>query len=227
MGRSRVKSHLKKAVVEHPAEIWTDAPAAIEMRGRWAEHFGNDWPIRVEVGMGRGRFLADLTGRGEAANYVGLELKPDRCVTARQKILFRAKSPFLILNLPADLLEAVFAPGEVDRIYVNFPDPWPTGSYLERRLYGERFLAGYQTVLREGGEIWFKSDQPSCWEELVDSLPRHLVLAEHGRDLSRSDWKGEDIQTEYERRYREAGALIHFARLVKKVPPFEHRRFEA
>lgn len=227
MGRSRVKSHLKKAVVEHPAEIWTDIPAARAMRGCWHEHFGNDWPIRVEAGMGRGRFLADLTGRGDEANYVGLELKPDRCVTARQKVLHKAKSPFLILNMPADLLEAVFAPGEVDRVYVNFPDPWPTGSYLDRRLYGERFLASYQTILREGGELWFKSDQPACWEELLESLPRHLVLAEHGRDLAASTWKGENIETEYERRYREAGALIHFARVLKLTPPFVHLRVEA
>jgi len=227
MGRSRVKSHLKKSVVEHPAEIWTDSVAARAQRGRWREHFGNDWPIRVEVGMGRGRFLADVAARGERVNYVGFELKPDRCVTARQKILFKAKSPFLILNLPADLLEAVFAPGEVDRLYVNFPDPWPTNSYLDRRLYGQRFLAAYQTVLREDGEVWFKSDQPACWEELLASLPRHLVLAEHGRDLRASAWRGEGVETEYERRYREAGATIHFARLVKRTTNVIARRVES
>jgi tRNA (guanine-N7-)-methyltransferase len=226
MGRSRVKSHLKKAVVEHPGEIWVDATAARAWRGAWNRHFGNNWPLRVEVGMGRGRFLADLAARGEEVNLIGLELKPDRCVTARQKLLHKARSPFLILNLPADLLEALFAPGEVDRVYLNFPDPWPTGSYLDRRLYGLRFLTSYQTILREGGELWFKSDQPGCWEELLANLPRHLVPAEHGRDLRQSGWQGEGLQTEYERRYREAGASIHYARLVKRGSVVLRRRVE-
>lgn len=216
MGRSRVKGHLKRAVFNHPGEILTDSAAMRARAGRWRELLDPDAPLHLEVGMGRGRFLAELAARGERVSYIGLELKPDRCVTARLKLLKTARRPFVVLNAAAELLPQLFAPGELSRIYLNFPDPWPSVVYRNRRLFGEAFLRVYQTLLAEGGELWFRSDQPEAWEELRAGLPRHLRLAGHGVDRGALPGPGE-ILTEYERRYLAAGAVIHFARLVKSA----------
>ncbi len=218
MGRARVKGSLKRAVVEYPGEILLDSNEMRALRGKWNEHFGNDWPLRLEVGMGRGRFLADLAARGGEVNLLGLELKPDRCVTARKKIRYRAKVPFVLICNFAELLPQIFAPGELDRIYVNFPDPWPAYAYRQRRLFCAQFLQTYTSVIREGGELWFKSDQQSAWEELLDSLPQRLQLLEHGTDMHSADWNSEGIVTEYERRYLAEGRKISYARLRHTKP---------
>ena len=218
MGRARVKGSLKRAVVEYPGEILLNSAEMRKHRGHWQEYFSNDWPLRLEVGMGRGRFLADLSGRGGQVNLIGLELKPDRCVTARRKIRLRAKVPFLLLCNFAELLPQIFAPGELDRIYLNFPDPWPNFAYRQRRLFNSLFLKTYASVLREGGELWFKSDQEDAWRELLESLPQRLVLLEHGTDMHAADWSSEGIITEYERRYLSEGRKISYARLLHKQP---------
>lgn len=215
MGRSRVKGSLKRAVYDHPGEILTDSARMRERRGRWAEAFGDPAPLHLEVGMGRGRFLAELAARDEPVNYVGVEVKPDRCVTAREKIRRKAVRPFALLNAAVEILPQVFAPGEVARIYLNFPDPWPAFPYRGRRLFGEAFLRLYQGLLPVGGELWFRSDQAACYEELLDSQPARLVLREHGRDFHSSGDPFTIFQSEYERRYRAAGATIHHARLIK------------
>lgn len=215
MGRSRVKGHLKRAVLDYPGEILTESARMRERRGRWAEVFGDEAPIHLELGMGRGRFLAELAARDERVNYAGVELKPDRCVTARAKLLKRAHRPFVVLNAAGEILPQIFAPGELARIYLNFPDPWPAYVYRGRRMFGEAFLRVFQGLLAEGGELWFRSDQPACFAELADSLPRHLRLIAQGPDLHALDDAFNIFKTEYERRYLAAGATIHFARLMK------------
>ncbi len=221
MGRSRVKGSLKREVFAHPGEILTDLGEMRSRRGAWAQSLDPGAPLHLELGMGRGRFLADLASREERVNYVGVELKPDRCVTAREKIRKQARRPFVVLNLAGETLLSVFAPGEVERIYLNFPDPWPSHMYRARRMFGESFLRIQQELLAPGGELLFRSDQPGCYEELLFSLPRHLRLREHGRDLHGTvePLAGglNAFKTEYERRYLAAGASIHYARLVKDM----------
>lgn len=219
VGRSRVKGSLKREVFAHPGEILTELEDMRLRRGHWARSMDPDAPVHLELGMGRGRFLADLVAREDAINYVGVELKPDRCVTARQKIMRQARRPFVVLNLAGELLLSAFAPGELQRIYLNFPDPWPAYMYRARRMFGEVFLRIHQELLAEGGELLFRSDQAACYDELISSLPRHLELREHGTDLhgghARLAGGLTEFKTEYERRYLAAGASIHFARLVK------------
>lgn len=223
MGRHRVKGSLKRTVVDHPEEIWTDQREMVGQRGHWADFFGNGQPLHLELGTGRGRFLTQLTEHFGDVNHIGMELKPDRCVTARVKILKRARGPFLLLNAPGELLPQVFERGELDRIYLNFPDPWPAWTYRERRMFGEGFLRIYQSLLREGGGLLFKTDQPAAWRELLDSLPRHLVVEACGEDLHATSPGPQHFLTEYEKRYLENGARTHFARLVKRqTTVYEH-----
>jgi len=215
VGRSRVKGSLKRAVYDHPGEILTDSGEMRQRRGRWAESFGEAAPLHLEVGMGRGRFLAELAARDEPVSYVGVEIKPDRCVTALEKIRRRARRPFVVLNAAVEILPQLFLPGEVQRIYLNFPDPWPAYMYRGRRLFNTAFLRLYQGLLPVGGELWFRSDQAACYEELLASLPPRLRVEEHGCDYHAGGHEFTIFQTEYERRYRAAGATIHHARLVK------------
>jgi tRNA (guanine-N7-)-methyltransferase len=227
MSRSRVKGSLKRAVFEFPAEIFTSTSDLHKWRGRWNEYFGNDYPLRFELGMGRGRFMADLCARGERANYIGMELKPDRCVIARKKILHKAKSKFVLICGWGELLPQVFAPGELDRVYLNFPDPWPTVQYAKRRMFGAHFLNLYKSVLAPGGEVWFKSDHEICYKELLSSIPGQMEILDHGIDMHAAEWSSEGIVTEYERRYIEQGKNIFYARLVKQKPGVEILRVEA
>ena len=144
-----------------------------EYRGRWHEVFGNSNPIHIEIGMGKGQFLLTLAGRNPGINYIGIERYSSVLLRAVEK--FQAPIPMSgsagtalpgVATLPnirficmdARDIADTFAPGEVDRIYLNFSDPWPKARHAGRRLTSREFLARYDRVLAEDGTIEFKTD---------------------------------------------------------------------
>ncbi len=139
----------KKAIAASPYVVQD----AQQYRGRWNEFFGNCHPLHIEIGMGKGQFITSLAQKNPGINYIGIELYESvliRAVTKREAI---GECPNLIfLRYGAEHLEGVFAPGEVERIYLNFSDPWPKerhakrhhSPYMEGNImteYEERFSA--------------------------------------------------------------------------------------
>ena len=123
------------------------------VRGNWAGVFDNDQPIRIEIGMGKGAFLMEQARRHPLFNYVGIEKYSSVLLRAVQKQMNEQLPNIRLIRMEAENIKDVFAEEEVDRIYLNFSDPWPKEAHAQRRLTSGRFLNRYDGILRDGGII--------------------------------------------------------------------------
>lgn len=181
------------------------------VKGRWDEVFGNDHPVRIEIGMGKGAFLMELARRNPGINYVGIEKYSSVILRAVQKQDKEELPNIRLIRMEAENINDVFAPGEVDRIYLNFSDPWPKDAHADRRLTSRRFLERYKGILKEGGMIEFKTDN----QELFDFSLEQIEESEWTIKLVTRDLHGskelmkDNIMTEYEKRWSEEGKPIY------------------
>lgn len=197
-----------------------------EYRGRWHEIFGNSNPIHIEIGMGKGQFLLTLAGQNPGINYIGIE--------RYSSVLLRAVEKFQTLNpepssagtalsnatalpnvrficMDARDIADTFAPGEVDRIYLNFSDPWPKARHAGRRLTSREFLARYDRVLSEDGTIEFKTDNRLLFDFSVSEVNASPIFHMKGctYDLHHDDTMNHgNIMTEYEEKFSSLGNPI-------------------
>lgn len=180
-----------------------------QYRGKWTAFFGNDHPLHIEIGCGKGAFIAELARRNPDVNYLAIERVPECVVLAAEKI-----DPALYPNLrfylgAADNLTDIFAPGEVQRIYLNFSDPWPKNRYAKRRLTHKLFLDRYRAVLADGGGIHFKTDNRGLFDFSVEEFQQcGWRLEQVTYDLHNSGFEG-NIMTEYETRFSSMGVPIN------------------
>jgi len=187
---------------------------ATAQQGKWAELFGRTAPLVLEVGMGRGRFLATVAEVQPENNYLGLELREEMVVEALEKAepLNLANLRYLWLN--AELLPEIFAKGEVDRIYVHFPDPWPKSRHAKRRLTAPAFLKRYSQILSAKGELIFKTDDEPLFRYSQQTFREEgWRVQEEYEDLP---LEKSGVITEYEGRWRRHGKPIFF---LRALPP--------
>lgn len=178
-------------------------------KGRWALVFGNDNPVHMEIGMGKGRFLMKLAEANPSVNYVGVE--------RYSSVLLKAVEKQEELNLPnvrflcIDALELpeIFEEGEVKRIYLNFSDPWPKDRHAKRRLTSPRFMKVYDRILAADGSVEFKTDNVGLFEYSLESIPASgwRILMET-RDLYHSPYGEGNVMTEYEEKFSSKGNPI-------------------
>lgn len=181
-----------------------------EKRGRWQEVFGNDHPVRVEIGMGKGKFLYTLAKENPDVNYVGIEKYSSVLLRAIQKMEEEELPNLLFIRMDAEDIVKVFAEGEVDRIYLNFSDPWPKDRHAKRRLPSRQFLARYDQILKPGGELEFKTDNRELFDFAVEEIreagwqTKALTYDLH----TDADMMVGNIMTEYEERFSAMGNPI-------------------
>ena len=184
--------------------------------GAWTEAFGRTAPLHVEIGVGKGDFLTELAARNPNVNYVGLEAQQGVLYFAARKAAARELKNVRLLVFDAAHLTELFAPAEVDRIYLNFSDPWPKKRHAKRRLTSELFLERYRAVLKEDGELHFKTDNMGLFDYSLETM------AAEGWQLSRVTHdlhalgETDNIMTEYERKFSARGAKI--GRVVARRP---------
>ena len=142
-----------------------------EQKGKWQEVFGNSNPIRIEIGMGKGKFLHTLAKMNPDVNYIGIEKYSSVLLRAIQKMEQEELPNLLFIRMDAEEIEDVFAPGEVDKIYLNFSDPWPKDRHAKRRLPSRQFLGRYNNILKEDGRLEFKTDNRELFDFAVAELP--------------------------------------------------------
>lgn len=183
-----------------------------QYRGRWKELFGNDNPIRMEIGMGKGRFITDLSGMHPEINYIGVELYTSVLLRAVQKAesFEQPRENLRFLCVDAKELVNFFAPGEVDRIYLNFSDPWPKDRHAKRRLPAREFLARYKQFLKEDGRIEFKTDNRGLFDFAVEEAKdTNCELLYVSYDLhSDAEKMKTNVMTEYEEKFSSIGNPI-------------------
>lgn len=179
-------------------------------KGRWNEVFGNDHPIRIEIGMGKGKFIHALAKLNPDINYVGIEKYSSVLLRAVQKMEEEELPNLKFIRMDAEDIEEVFGEGEVDRIYLNFSDPWPKDRHAKRRLPSRQFLTRYDKILKKDGVIEFKTDNRPLFDFAIEELPEAGWTA----DVVTYDLHADallmegNIMTEYEEKFSELGNPI-------------------
>lgn len=178
-------------------------------KGRFCQLFGNQHPIRIEVGMGKGRFIMEMAQAHPDVNYIGIERYSSVLLRALQKREGLALDNIYFMCIDAKNLADVFAPGEVDRIYLNFSDPWPKDRHAKRRLTSPEFMAVYDHVLAPEGTVEFKTDNRGLFDYSLESIPTAgWTVDAHTFDLHHSDMAEGNVMTEYEMKFSAKGQPI-------------------
>ena len=180
-------------------------------KGKWNEEFENDNPIHLEIGMGKGLFLTTLAQQNPDINYVGIEKYSSVLVRALEKCEDLELENIRFIRMEAEYIEDVFGGGEVDKIYLNFSDPWPKDRHAKRRLTSVNFLKRYDTILRKDGIVEFKTDNDNLFEFSLEQV------LEAGWEIVKQTWDLHNdeemmvgnIMTEYETKFSGLGHPIH------------------
>lgn len=179
-------------------------------QGKWNTVFGNDNPIHIEIGMGKGQFIMALAEKHPEINYVGIEKYSSVLVRAIEKQEEMDLPNLFFIRMDAENIADVFAKDEVGRIYLNFSDPWPKDRHAKRRLTSMQFLERYKKILEKEGHVIFKTDNRDLFNfslEQVEEAPDWELL-NHTFDLHHSQYAEGNIMTEYETRFVEKGNSI-------------------
>lgn len=189
-----------------------------ECPGKWGDIFGNDRPIHIEIGMGKGKFIHTMAGEHPEINYVGIEKYSSVLIRAVQKMQRDELANLKFIRMEAEEIHQVFKEGEVQRIYLNFSDPWPKDRHAKRRLPSREFLARYERILDREGWIEFKTDNRELFDFAVDELePAGWEARVLTYDLHADAKLMEgNVMTEYEEKFSAMGKPICKYLIVKK-----------
>jgi tRNA (guanine-N7-)-methyltransferase len=180
------------------------------MAGTWAEVFGNDKPLHIEIGMGKGKFISTLAQMNPDINYVGIEKYSSVLLRAVEKQDELQLGNLRFIRMDAENICQVFAKDEVDRIYLNFSDPWPKDRHAKRRLTSRQFFARYDEILKKNGRVEFKTDNRPLFDFSVEEVKEagwNLDVCTY--DLHNDAVLNEgNVCTEYEERFSSQGNPI-------------------
>ena len=203
--RMRKKKNLEPRM-EACSALWIKDPQ--EYKGKWSNLKPDKKLVRLELGCGKGRFTAETAAAHPEDLYVAVERVPDAMVIAMERCRALGLTNVFFIDGDAAVLSDYFAPDEVDLIYINFCDPWPSVKHSRRRLTAEGFLRGYRQVLRDGGQIHFKTDNHDLFEWSLFQFPKAgFELSEVTRDLHANGICG--IMTDYEEKFHSLGTPIN------------------
>ena len=180
-------------------------------KGNWKEIFGNDNPIRIEIGMGKGRFIMDLARLNPDINYAGIEKYSSVLLRGIQKMETEPLPNLYFIRMEAEEITEVFGQEEVDRIYLNFSDPWPKDRHAKRRLPSREFLRRYDEILVKNGVIEFKTDNRDLFRFALEELePAGWHLNKMTEDLHHDEEMMQgNVMTEYEEKFSSIGNPIY------------------
>jgi len=195
---------------------------ASEYKGKWSQFFGNDRPIHVELGMGKGQFISQMSVRNPEINYIGVDMYDEliRRASEKGRLAWEDKgvdSPPNLALLRANIenIDEMFEDNELERIYLNFSDPWPKSKHARRRLTHPRFVEKYIKKLNENGEIHFKTDSQTLFEFSLNSFAdMELVMRNISLNLHREELREDLVLTEYETKFHNLGHPIHRVEVV-------------
>lgn len=196
-------------------------PAA--MKGHWRELMETAKEVHLELGCGKGRFTAETAAQNPEVLFIAVEMVADAMVVAMERCRDMGLTNVFFVCADARGLPEFFESGEVDRIYINFCDPWPKSNQAKRRLTHGNFLKLYRKVLPMGGQIHFKSDNAPLFAFSVEEIPNFgFTLSEVTDDLHANGIRG--VMTDYEAKFHELGTPIH--RLVATMVEWEEPKKE-
>ena len=195
---------------------------AADKKGKWNTVFGNENPIHIEVGMGKGQFITEMAKRNPQINYIGIERYTSvllRAVQKREQLPTEEALPNLLyLCIDASELPEIFAKDEVAQIYLNFSDPWPKDRHAKRRLTSKEYWARYDRILCPEGREILKTDNRPLFDFSLEQVEvAGWQLDNYTFDLHHSEYAEGNVMTEYEERFTAKGNPI--CRLVAHRNP--------
>ncbi|MEH7096571.1 tRNA (guanosine(46)-N7)-methyltransferase TrmB [Neobacillus vireti] len=204
--RLRHKPWAKEKIEQHPQYVVANPE---NFKGKWHEAFEKDQPLHIEVGTGKGQFITGMAKANPDINYIGIELYVSVIVAALDRLIEVDLPNLKLLQVNAADLDKYFTKNDVDRVYLNFSDPWPKARHEKRRLTYKDFLKRYEDILVDGGEIHFKTDNQGLFEYSLMSFSSYGLLLKYvSLDLHKSEYEG-NIMTEYEQKFSEQGKRIY------------------
>ena len=194
-------------------------------KGQWKQFFGNGHPIHVEIGMGEGQFIEQMALTHPEINYIGIERYDTvmlKALKKREALMAEgaALQNLTFISIDARLLADVFEAGEIDRIYLNFSDPWPPNRQRKRRLTWRAYLEVYDEILKQQGDLCFKTDNQRFFEWSLQEICQFGWLLQNiSLDLHHSDFEG-NVMTEYEEKFSSEGSRIYRVEARRRLPEF-------
>ncbi len=188
-----------------------------QVKGKWNEiYFKNNNPISIELACGRGEYTIGLANRFPDRNYIGVDIKGDRLWKGSTLAVEQNLNNVAFLRTQILLIENFFESGEVDEIWLTFPDPRPRKIDVRRRLTNSRFLIMYKSLLKPGGYFRFKTDNTDLFEYTLEEIQNRSDITDlkFTNDLYSSDLRDEcfDIKTKYEEMFAAKGEKIKYLR---------------
>ena len=196
-------------------EAIADSPHCIQEpmaeKGRWHLIFGNENPIHIEIGMGKGQFIMKLAKEHPDINYIGIERYSSVLLRALQKMEIEPLPNIRFLCMDASIITEVFDKEEVAKIYLNFSDPWPKERHAKRRLTSRQFFERYDKILAGNGVVEFKTDNDDLFAFSMEEVAEAgWTLDAHTFDLHHDPVLNEgNVMTEYEEKFSTLGHPIH------------------
>lgn len=189
-----------------------------QWKGNWHSLFGNDRPIHMEIGTGKGKFIHELARLNPDLNFIGIEKYSSVLIRAVEKQEADTLSNLVFVRMDAEYITDAFAEHEVEHIYLNFSDPWPKDRHAKRRLTSRNYLNRYRILLPSDGCIEFKTDNTDLFAFSLEEIRlAGWKLLACTRDLHRDDEMNRDnIMTEYEEKFSAKGNPI--CKLIAQVP---------
>ena len=181
-----------------------------KIKGSWKTLFESRNPLHIEIGMGKGKFIYEMARRNPQINYIGIEKYSSVLLRAVQKMEADPLPNLKFIRMDAEEITDVFADGEVDKIYLNFSDPWPKDRHAKRRLPSKEFLARYDQFLVKDGFLEFKTDNRGLFDFAIEQLPEAGWKAKkitydlhHDEEMVLGN-----VMTEYEEKFSSMGNPI-------------------
>jgi tRNA (guanine-N7-)-methyltransferase len=217
--RLRGRKGIRESLEGQPELVVLDAAPH---KGKWHTFFGNNNPIYVELGIGKGRFISQMSARYPHINFIGVDMYDEllRRASEKARIVWEQKGEagppnLALLRANIEGIETMFAPGELERVHLNFSDPWPKSKHARRRLTHPRFVAKYIELLNERGEIHFKTDSQSLFEFSLNSFAEmELVMRNISLHLHKEGPREDLVFTEYEMKFMEKDQNIYRCEVV-------------
>ncbi|WP_026690712.1 tRNA (guanosine(46)-N7)-methyltransferase TrmB [Alteribacter aurantiacus] len=211
--RLRNKPWAPEEIANNPHLI---IPNPADHKNKWKDYFNNDNPLYVEVGSGKGQFVTGMANQHPEINVIGIE-KYDSVIISALELMQQLELPNVNM-LKEDVQEITdfFGENEVDRLFINFTDPWPKNRHAKRRLTHEGFLKKYVEILKDGGEVHFKTDNRILFQYSLQSFSEFgFSLKNISLDLHEDGLEG-NVMTEYEERFSRKGQPIYRLEAVWK-----------
>lgn len=203
--RMRKKKNLIPRM-ERCSSVWVKDP--VEFKGQWHNFMPDATEIRLELGCGKGKFTCETASQHPDKLFIAVERVPDAMVIGMELALSMGLHNILFIDGDAAVLSDYFQPDEIDLIYINFCDPWPGNKHVRRRLTHPDMLKRYRNVLKDGGQIHFKTDNRDLYEWSLFQFPKAgFTLSEITRDLHKDGICG--VMTGYEEKFHALGTPIN------------------